>query len=469
MTKHWRPVFHFAPARNWMNDPNGLVRLGAAYHLFFQHNPGGDGWGGISWGHAVSADLLDWTELPVALPATPDEEYFSGSAVEVDGGLLAALTVVDQAGARQSQALARSPDGTTWTVGPDRLTDPDPDFRDPKLIRDADGWLLVVALPSRRTVRFYRSADLRDWAAVGEFGPAGPAGGWWEMPDLLRLPIDGTHRHVLVVGVITGGPAGGSATRYFVGDFDGRTFTATDEGWVDHGPDFYAAASFSGLTGRTVWLAWLNDWRYAREVPTSPWRGILSTPREVALRIIDGRVRLVQRPVPELAALRGAAHDVAAAPLDGETVLPVLGDALEIVADFTVRPGGEAGLVVRRSADGREGTRISWSDGLLTLDRTSSGTVDLHPDFAAAYPAELPAPDGRVTVRVLVDRCSVEVFGGVGEVTLSGQVFPAGDSDRVSVYGRNARVERLTAWPLAATNRGRPASQPVQAPRKELR
>lgn len=459
MTLEWRPVFHFAPRRNWLNDPNGLVFVNGTYHLFFQHNPGGDQWGGMSWGHAVSPDLLSWEELPVALPATAEEAYFSGSAVALDGGLVAALTVSDRAG-RQTQALARSADGRAWTVEDGRLTDPDPDFRDPKLTRDEHGWLLVVALSAQHKVRFYRSADLRDWTAVGEFGPAGAVRGVWEMPDLLRLPVDGTLRYVLVVGVVAGGPGGGSATQYFVGDFDGSTFTATDSDWADHGPDFYAAASFSGLAGRTVWQAWLNDWRYAEAVPTSPWRGILSVPREVTLRTIDGRVRLVQRPVPELAALRGPATTVAGRPLEGETVLPVRGDALEILAEFAVGPGGEAGLVVRRSADGREGTRISWSGGLLTLDRTASGTVDLHPAFAAAYPAPLPAPDGRVTVRVLVDRCSAEVFGGVGEVTLSGQVFPSGGSDQVSVYGRNARIERLTVWPLAATNPARSASQP---------
>jgi fructan beta-fructosidase len=444
-----------------MNDPNGLVRAGDAYHLFFQHNPAGDQWGEISWGHAVSPDLIGWTELPVALPATGAEEFFSGSAVAVDGGLLAALTVVDRADGRQAQALARSADGSAWTVEPDRLTDPDPDFRDPKLIRDGDGWLLLVALPAQRKVRFYRSADLRDWTAVSEFGPAGAVGGDWEMPDLLRLPVDGAPRHVLVVGVLAHGPGGGSATQYFVGDFDGRSFTATGGGWADFGPDFYAAASFSGLgADRTVWLAWLNDWRYARAVPTSPWRGVLSVPREVSLRTVDGRVRLVQRPVPELAALRARPYELVDHPLDGETVLPVRGAALDVVADVAVGPGGEAGLVVRRSCDGREGTRVSWAGGRLTLDRAASGTVDLHPDFAAAYGAPLPAPDGRVTLRVLVDRCSAEVFGGVGEVTLSGQVFPAGTSDHLSVYGRNARIERLTAWPLAATIPAGPASQP---------
>lgn len=431
-----------------MNDPNGLVRFNGAYHLFFQHNPGGADWGAMSWGHAVSRDLVRWTELPVALRATAAETYFSGSAV-VDGGVLvAALTAVDPAG-RQAQAVARSVDGTAWTVGTERLTDPDPDFRDPKLVRDGDGWLLLVALAAQRKVRFYRSADLRTWTAAGEFGPAGVAGGAWEMPDLLRLPGG----DVLVVGVIAGGPGGGSGTQWFAGEFTGDAFRLADQGWVDAGPDFYAAATFSGLPGRAVSLAWLNDWRYAAAVPTAPWRGILTVPREVSLRTVGGRSQLVQRPVSELRALRQETVTVRDEPLGAEVELPVRGDQLEIEAELAVDPGGWAELAVRRSADGRERTLVGWSDGRLVLDRTRSGTVDLHPDFAAAYPAVLPAADGRVRLTVLVDRCSVEVFGGVGEVTLTAQVFPAAESDRVSVRGRAARIERLTIWPLAQPDR----------------
>ena len=449
-TPWWRPAYHFAPARNWMNDPNGLIRFGGAYHLYFQHNPYGDRWGSMSWGHAVSPDLVRWTELPVALGATETEAYFSGSAVAGPDGLVAAVTATEPSG-RQSQALARSRDGATWTVGPERLTDPDPDFRDPRLLRDGAGWLQLVALSAQHKIRFYRSPDLRDWTAVGEFGPAGAVAGHWEMPDLARLAVDGVPRDVLVVGVLSGGPAGGSATQWFLGDREGGTFTATGGGWVDHGPDFYAATTFSGLPGRTVWLAWLNDWRYADTVPTAPWRGILSVPRAVTLRRIEGRVRLVQRPVPELRALRGPAVALGDTALGRPAELPVRGDRLELAAEVAVGPGGRFELVVRRSADGREGTALRWADGELTLDRTRSGTVGFHPDFAAAYPAPLPAGGGRVRLRVLVDRCSVEVFGGVGEVALSGQVFPAADSDRMSVAGRNARIERLTIWPLTAT------------------
>jgi fructan beta-fructosidase len=428
VTDRWRPGFHFAPVRNWMNDPNGLVFRDGVYHLFFQHNPYGDRWGSMSWGHAVSTDLVRWRELPVALRATAEEAYFSGSAVADADGLVAALTTVDAAG-RQSQALARSVDGLSWAVDPARLSDPDPNFRDPKLIRTADGWLLLVALSTQRRVRFYRSADLRTWVPVGEFGPAGAVGGAWEMPDLLRLPVDGVPRDVLVVGVIAGGPGGGSGTQYFLGSFDGRTFTADDQGWVDHGPDFYAAASFSGLAGRTVWLAWMNDWRYAEAVPTSPWRGVLTVPREVGLRRIGGRTRLVQRPVPEL-----RRQPVHAADTVTDAVLPVRGDRLRIDAELT----SGSGLVVRRSADGREGTRIGWEAGHLVLDRRTSGIVDLHPDFAAAYRAQMEPP---VRLTVLVDRCSVEVFAGAGEVVLSAQVFPGAGSDRVAVQGE---VRRLT-------------------------
>ncbi len=430
MTDWWRPGFHFAPRRNWMNDPNGLVFWRGEYHLFFQHNPDGDRWASMSWGHAVSPDLVRWTELPVAMRFTAEEAFFSGTVVGTADGLVAAYTSVDPLG-RQTQRFARSDDGTVWTPLPGRLTDPDPDFRDPKLVRTADGWLLLVALPVQRRIRFYRSPDLLDWRPVGEFGPAGDTTGIWEMPDLVRLPAGDGTRDVLLVGVVSGGPGGGCGTQYFLGDFDGASFTATDTGWVDLGPDYYAAATFSGTTGRTVGLAWLNDWRYAEAVPTSPWRGVLSVPRELGLHTVGGRLRLVQRPVPELAwtpALRTGRPA-------GE--LPVRGDRLRLDAVLT----GPGGLVVRGSADGREGTRVGWDGDTLVLDRTASGTVDLHPDFPAAYPAALPATGGGVRVTVLVDRCSVEVFGGAGEVVLSAQVFPAADSDRVSAYGE---VERLT-------------------------
>lgn len=428
MTEWWRPGFHFAPGRNWMNDPNGLVRTAdGTWHLFFQHNPYGDRWASMSWGHAVSPDLTTWTELPVAMTATAGEAFFSGSVVEDGDGLVAAYTSVDRAG-RQTQAFARSTDaGRSWTPLPGRLTDPDPEFRDPKLIRTPTGWLLLVALSAQRKVRFYRSTDLVGWTVVGEFGPAGAATGVWEMPDLLR--VDG--RDVLVVGVIEGGPGGGSGTRFFLGDFDGAAFVAAESGWLDHGPDFYAATSFSGLAGRTVLVGWLNDWRYAEAVPTAPWRGVLSVPRELTL---SGTGQLVQRPVPELAWTRVATVERPAG------VLPVRGDRLRIDVELT----GPGGIVVRGSADGREGTRVGWSDGRLTLDRRTSGQVGLHPDFAAGYDAPVAGP-GPVTV--LVDRCSVEVF--TPEATVSAQVFPAATSDRVSAYGR---VSRVTISRPAATS-----------------
>lgn len=396
-------------------------------------------------GHAVSPDLVRWTELPVAMRFTADEAFYSGTVVGTADGLVAAYTSVDPAG-RQTQRFATSPDGTVWTPLPGRLTDPDPDFRDPKLIRTGDGWLLLVALPVQRKVRFYRSADLVDWRAVGEFGPAGDTTGLWEMPDLVRLPVGGTTRDVLLVGVLSGGPGGGCGTQYFLGDLDGGSFTATDTGWVDLGPDYYAAATFSGTPGRTVGLAWLNDWRYAEAVPTAPWRGILSAPRELGLREVGGRVRPVQRPVPELAWTEALRADRPA----GE--LPVRGDRLRLDAVLT----GPGGLVVRTAAGGGEGTRVGWSDGTLVLDRTASGRVDLHPDFTAAYPAALPADGGRVRLTVLVDRCSVEVFGGVGEVALSAQVFPAATSDRVVAYGS---VEQVTISRPATTFPAAPASE----------
>jgi sucrose-6-phosphate hydrolase SacC (GH32 family) len=393
VSERWRPGFHFAPRQNWLNDPNGPVLFRGEYHVYFQHNPYGDRWGSMSWGHATSPDLVRWTERPVAMPATEAEQVFSGS-VQPDGdGLVAAYTSVDPAG-RQTQAFARSADGQGWERLPHRLTDPDPDFRDPKLLRDGDGWLLLVALSTQRRIRFYRSADLVTWTPVGEFGPAGAVDGVWEMPDLLRFPGG----DVLVVSVLGHRPA----VQYFPGVFDGSAFTATGHGWADHGPDFYAATSFAGLDDRVVWLAWLNDWRYAEAVPTSPWRGILSVPRELDL---DGAGRLTQRPVPELG--RGP---------DG-------GGGDQIWLDFEL--AGPGGVDVR-------GVRIGWTGTHLELHRPPA---DFSPDFGGVTRAPLTAPE---PVTVLVDRCSVEVFAG--PVTLSGLVVPVPDEPRISPYGQVARV-----------------------------
>jgi len=241
----YRPQFHYTPAQNWMNDPNGLIWYKGEYHLFYQYNPSGSTWGNISWGHAVSRDLVYWQELPVAIPDDDREFVFSGSVVvdkdntsgfgtRQNPPMVAIYTSASKACCRQAQALAYSTDrGRTWTkyAGNPVLDVGSGEFRDPKVFWYAPGnrWLMVVVLSVERKVSFYSSANLKDWTHLSDFGPANAVGGVWEVPDLFPLPVDGNPgnvKWVLVVNLNPGGIAGGSAAQYFVGDFDGTTFHA---------------------------------------------------------------------------------------------------------------------------------------------------------------------------------------------------------------------------------------------------
>ncbi|GJG87520.1 hypothetical protein tb265_27010 [Gemmatimonadetes bacterium T265] len=496
-TERYRPQYHFTPAANWMNDPNGLVYYDGEWHLFYQHNPFGNRHGHISWGHAVSTDLVHWQNLPVAIPHTGAEGVWSGSAV-VDwqntsgfgqGGkppMVAIYTGFDEAAKRQAQHIAYSTDrGRTWTryAGNPVLTlDLGlPDFRDPKVFWHAPTgrWVMVVSLPTEHKVRFYGSPNLKQWSLLGDFGPAGATGGVWECPDLFEVPVDGDPRHtrwVLVVNVNPGGIAGGSATQYFVGRFDGNRFAADEPSprtanpgaptvrWADYGKDLYATVSWSDVPradGRRVWIGWMSNWQYAFEIPTSPWRSAMSVPRTVALTTTRDGLRLVQQPVVELERLRGERRHVGPQTIPvGSTSLAargVTGKSMEIAATFEVNsaePGraSEFGLKVRTGNGEETVIGIDPKARQLIVDRTRSGQVGFHADFPSREAAPLPVEDGRVRLRVLVDWSSVEVFAGDGRVVVTDQIFPAPESEGVQLYakGGTARLVSLDAWPLAS-------------------
>ncbi|MGI5195798.1 GH32 C-terminal domain-containing protein [Streptomyces sp. CA-288835] len=245
----YRPQFHFTPKKNWMNDPNGLVYYKGEYHLFYQYNPNGNSWGDMSWGHAVSKDLVHWEELPLALSHDDEEMVFSGSAVvdwnnttgfgtKKNPPMVAIYTSAYKEGGKQAQSLAYSTDrGRTWTKyqGNPVIDIGSNNFRDPKVQWHAPtkSWLMTVSLSAEHKVRFYSSKNLKDWELQSEFGPAGATGGVWECPDLFPLAVDGDPdniKWVLVVNINPGGIAGGSAAQYFIGDFDGKKFTAEDKG-----------------------------------------------------------------------------------------------------------------------------------------------------------------------------------------------------------------------------------------------
>jgi fructan beta-fructosidase len=486
-----RPVYHFTPPQNWLNDPNGLVYFDSEWHLFFQYNPFGMDWGHMSWGHAVSRDLAHWEHLPIALPEQPGYMIFSGcAAVDWDNssgfgdGATPPLVVAYTAhrDGNEAQHIAYSLDrGRTWTnyVG-NPVVDPGlKDFRDPKIFWHAPSrrWVMVTVLAMQQQVRFFGSPDLRSWTHLSDFGPAGATDGVWECPDFFLLPSpqagrgwgEAPEKWILKVD---NGPsiAGHSGAQYFIGDFDGATFTCDDPPErvrpLDFGMDFYAAQSWNDAPdGRRIWLAWMSNPSYAGKTPTSPWRGMMTLPRELSLRRFEDGLHLVHQPARELQSLRRAHHHIAHVSVDEANAWlqaqGVRGVALEIEVTFSVSPlpsaslqgrtaqwGGEMGLRIRVGA--AEETVIGYVpiEQQLYVDRSRAGDNSFSPRFDDRHAASMPLRDGALKLHVFMDACSVEVFADAGRVVLSELIFPKDDSDGVAVFGKGARVQSLDVWDL---------------------
>jgi fructan beta-fructosidase len=479
----FRPQFHFTPLKNWMNDPNGLVYYMGEYHLFFQYNPFGNEWGHMSWGHAVSRDMVHWKQLPVAIPEGKGVMIFSGSAV-VDwhnssgfckspsagaGSCLVAI-YAGHTGKEQNQNVAYSNDrGRTWTrySGNPVIDLHLANFRDPKVFWYESGhkWVMVTVLPTEHKVRLFGSKDLKHWTPLSDFGPAGAVGGAWECPDLFELPVKnepGRRRWVMSINLNPGGVAGGSGNQYFVGRFDGMKFTnenpAGRELWADYGKDFYASTSFSDIPtsdSRRIWMGWLGNWEYAGNVPTTPWRGIQSIPRVLRLMKFAQGIRLVQQPITELRSLRG--RHVAVSDQSFEAANRILsseemkGDTLEIEA--TIDPGRAKsfGFEVRKGGNQATTIGIDRLKSELFVDRTRSGDISFDPRFSGRQTAPLKIAEGQpITLHIFVDRCSVEVFANHGERVMSELVFPSLSSRDIRLYsdGGGAKIVKLDVWNL---------------------
>lgn len=479
-TAQWRSALHYTPQRNWMNDPNGLVYDKGIYHLFYQYNPNANVWGDMSWGHATSRDLLHWTEQPVAMRANQAEEIFSGSIV-VDkhntaglgpansSPLVALYTSVYKAGSghppgTQAQSLAYSLDeGHTWqpySRNPVLTLDPESkNFRDPKVTWYEPGgyWLMTTVVADAHVVKMYRSNDLTDWTFLSDFTlPDIPhQGSLWEMPDLFPLPLDGDSRNqkwVMIVNVNPWSIAGGSGAMYFVGSFDGRTFTpghvppaGSDPSryqWLDHGADYYAAGTFANAPGgEAVTIGWMSNWDYAARIPTTPWKGAMALPRTLSLKTVHGMPRLTFEPVQQYASLvrEGSTTRIKERTVSSSTqeLAPATrGTVQNIDLTITPRSAQRAGLIVRGSANRTVGTRIFYDTGnqTLTLDRSSSGETGFSDAFSKQHIVNLPLENGKLHLTIVVDRNSVEVFAGGGETVVTDLIFPALDDDRLTLF-----------------------------------
>jgi fructan beta-fructosidase len=462
----FRPQYHFSPPNSWMNDPNGLVYDNGEYHLFYQFNPNDTKWGPMHWGHAVSPDLLHWQHLPVALEPDQLGTIFSGSAV-IDtnntagfgAGAMVAIFTHDQTG-RQMQSLAYSSDhGRTWTkyAGNPVLEPPANirNFRDPKVFWYDQGdrnshWVMLLAVGN--AILFYGSPDLKTWTASGGIGFGyGATCGVWETPDLFELPIAGSNnkRWVLTTGVNNCAPAGGTGTQYFVGQFNGKTFTSDNPKntilWADYGADFYAAQSWNNTPDqRRIWIAWLNNWQYAQSIPTSSWRGALTIPRELGLAKTKQGLRLTQRPISELEQLKTKHWEFKTLKLSGQqTLKEVTGETLEIKAIFklgSTKIPARVGIRVRVGQNEQTTIGFNTKASKLFVDRSHSGQVNFASSFASAHTVTLEPVNHEIRLHLLVDRSSVEVFSEDGLISMTESIFPNASSLGVQLFAEGGQV-----------------------------
>ena len=424
----FRPAYHHTPAYGWMNDPNGMFYKDGVYHLYYQYNPYGSMWENMTWGHSTSKDLIHWEAQPLAIEPDALGAIFSGSCV-VDKQNNQVVAFYTSAGKAQVQSMAISKDnGLTFEkyAGNPVLVSTEEDFRDPKAFWNPDiqKWNLVLAVGQE--MRFYSSSNLKDWTYESAFGQEyGCHDGVWECPDLMKLPVRGTDKQkwMLICNINPGGPFGGSATQYFVGEFDGHKFTCEhkDTRWMDYGKDHYATVTFDNAPdGRKIALAWMSNWQYANQVPTKQFRSANSVPRDLDLFEHNGQTYCGVTPSKELLALRG--QTVGKLPKTCEIVVDVKGST-EILLSNTL---GEQ-VVMKYDA----------AKQTFSMDRTRS-----YASFSEAFPVETIAPTyGDIKqLRIFIDNCSIEAFDAEGKMAMTNLVFPNEPYNNIKVKGGKATI-----------------------------
>lgn len=499
-TDYYRPSYHFTPLYGWMNDPNGMVYKDGEYHLYFQYNPYGSKWGNMHWGHAVSKDLVHWEHLDPAIARDPVGHIFSGSSVidkKNTAGFgkdaIIAIYTNHSVNHGEVQCIAYSNDnGRTFTKyeGNPVLTPFDglKDFRDPKVFWYEKGkcWYMIVS--ADKETRFYKSKNLKKWDYVSAFGKGlGQQPCQYECPDFFQLPVNGDKKKmkwVMTMNINPGCWFGGSATEYFVGDFDGKKFTCPDADevkWLDWGKDHYATVTFSNTGDRVLGITWMSNWQYANLTPFKQNRGANGLPRELKLYEKNGKYYISEDVAPEVYALRKDTKNVADASVAGEKMLAGVAanmeGAFEIEADVTPDANGIAGIEISNNKRERTLIYFDMKQGKVVMDRTESGLTDFGKqavphdielawdkqraaegkepvritnsinyknDFALATWAPLSlCEDGKKTyhVDIFVDKSSVELFVDGGHIAMTNLVFPVAPYENLKLYTQGGKAE----------------------------
>ena len=439
--EQYRPVYHHTPAYGWMNDPNGMFYKDGVWNLYFQHNPYGSQWENMTWGHSTSTDLVHWKFQ--GDPVQPDDfgTVFSGSAVvdkeNTSGfGKGAVIALYTSAGESQTQSMVYSTDnGKTFTKyeGNPVITSNVPDFRDPHMFwnEDIKKWNMILA--AGQHMEIYTSDNLKDWKLESSFGETyGNHGGVWECPDLMKMKVRGTNKEkwMLICNINPGGPFGGSATQYFIGDFDGHKFTCESKPevtkWMDYGKDHYATVTFDNAPeGRRVAIAWMSNWQYANQVPTLQYRSGNSIPRDLGLFEYKGETYCSVVPSPEMTAARS------------KKATKSLSESCEMVVNLkgnaTITLSNDNGEKVVMLYDAKAET--------FSMDRTKSGKMDFSNDFAATTKA--PTYGKISQLRIFIDKSSIEVFDAEGKMAMTNLVFPTKPYNKVTVKGGKYQVYNI--------------------------
>lgn len=499
-TDYYRPSYHFTPLYGWMNDPNGMVYKDGEYHLYFQYNPYGSKWGNMHWGHAVSRDLIHWEHLDPAIARDPVGHIFSGSSV-VDKkntagfgkDAIIAIYTNNSVNHDEVQCIAYSNDnGRTFTKyeGNPVLTPFDglKDFRDPKVFwyEKDKCWFMIVS--ADKETRFYKSKNLKKWDYVSAFGKGlGQQPCQYECPDFFQLPVNGDEKNkkwVMTMNINPGCWFGGSATEYFVGDFDGKNFTCPDANevkWLDWGKDHYATVTFSNTGSRVLAITWMSNWQYANLTPFKQNRGANGLPRELKLYEKNGKYYISEDVAPEALALRKSAKELGSQTVEGEKAFAGatsgMEGAFEIEADVTADANGIAGIELYNNKRERTLIYIDMKEGKVVMDRTESGLTDFGKqsvphdielawdkqraaegkqpariensinyknDFALATWAPLSlCQEGKKTFHldIFADKSSIELFVDGGRIAMTNLVFPVAPYENVKLYSKGGKAE----------------------------
>ncbi len=496
-TDYYRPVYHHTPLYGWMNDPNGMVYKDGEYHLYFQYNPYGSKWGNMHWGHSVSTDLVHWNHLKPAIARDTLGHIFSGSTV-VDkdntagygnNAMIALYTSAsDEHGQIQCMAYSTD-DGRTYTkyeknpvlVPFDGLKD----FRDPKVFwyEPDKKWVMIVS--ADKEMRFYATQNLKDWEYMSAFGKGyGAQPNQFECPDFIQLPVDGNKnkmKWVMLVNINPGCMFGGSATEYFVGDFDGKEFTCDTKPevvkWLDYGKDHYAAVCISNTGERIISIPWMSNWQYANVTPIRQYRGANGLPRELSLYTKDGQIYVAADVVKEVEALRKDTRSFDPITVKDEykidEIVPQTDGAYELEMDITPNISGVAGFDLMNAKGEVAKIYLDMKAGKLVMDRTASGlvafgeksephaketddhrktmSVNYQNDFALGTWAPLSLCEGKTYhLNVFVDKCSVEIFVDGGRIAMTNLVFPTEPYNTLRFYteGGEAQVSNMKVYKL---------------------